>query len=99
MKKSKVARIIAGDAFETDSGHLVFLDGVDAPDIWSPGAEEAVAKLRAVLKEGQEVSLSFTDVGLGRFIAKVWAGGISINEEMEKFYPEKRPAQMSGFNR
>lgn len=95
----KVAKIIAGDAFETESGRLIFLYGVSAPEIWGPGAEEAADKLRAILKEGEEVSLSVTDAGRGQYVAKVWAGGRDINAEMQKFYPEKRPSWMPGFNR
>lgn len=91
-RKERVSRIIDGDTFETDRRkHPVRLANVDAPEHGQPGGRKATQDLRDLIG-GKEVSIDTRARDkYGRSVARVQAGGRSVNRAMrQKVGPKKR---------
>lgn len=83
-RKETVTKVIDGDTFETSSRkHPVRLANVNAPEKGQPGAAKATAELKKLI-QGQEVSIeTVARDKYGRSVAKVKAGGKSVNKSMK----------------
>ena len=82
-RKEKVTRIIDGDTFQTSSRkNSVRLANVDAPEIGKPGARKATNFLKNLINDKEVVIDTVARDKYGRSVAKVKAGGKSINKAM-----------------
>jgi endonuclease YncB( thermonuclease family) len=84
-RRERVTRVIDGDTFETASRkHPVRLAGVDAPEKGEPGYAQAKRALeQLVAGQTVEVDTQARDA-YGRSVARVKAGGRSVNRAMQK---------------
>jgi len=80
-----VTEVIDGDTFKVESGTVMRLEGVDAPEINSEGGQKTKRKLEElILNKIIEYEEQARD-DYGRLIVQVWVDGINVNEEMEDF--------------
>ena len=80
-----VTEVIDGDTFRVESGTVMRLEGVDAPEINSEGGQKTKRKLEElILNKIIEYEEQARD-DYGRLIVQVWVDGINVNEEMEDF--------------
>jgi len=83
---TKVARIIDGDTFETETGEKVRLIGINAPEITDIFGEEAKTYLAQMI-EGQTVDLVADHISndrdrYNRLLRYVVFNGVDINKKM-----------------
>ena len=83
-RKEKVTRVIDGDTFETDRRqNPVRLEKVDTPEKGEPGYQKAKNKLSELIM-GREVTVETKARDkYGRAVARVKAGGKSVNNAMK----------------
>ncbi len=83
-KREHVTRVIDGDTFETASRKRpVRLAGVDAPEKGQPGCAQAKRALEQLIG-GQTVEIeTVARDAYGRSVARVKAGGRSVNRAMQ----------------
>ncbi len=80
---AKVAKVLDGDTFETESGQRVCLADVNAPEAGKPRADKATAKLRELI-EGKNVRIEPIGTSYGRVVANVTVRGKSVNSTMRR---------------
>ena len=83
-RKEDVTKVIDGDTFETSSRKKpIRLANVDTPEKGEPGYMKAKQKLTNLIK-GKKVSIdTVARDSYGRSVAKVRAGGKSVNNAMK----------------
>ncbi len=81
---AKIAEVLDGDTFETESGKRVRLANVNAPEVGKPGADEATAKLRELV-DGKNARINPVGTSYGRVVADVTVDGKSVNDAMNTF--------------
>lgn len=89
----KVAEVIDGDTFRTETGSSVRLLGINAPEISDPGGDIAKHALAWMIM-GKELRMKRdrTDKDdYGRLLRYVFVGGVNVNAEMVRLgYAEVR---------
>lgn len=84
MPRGKVTRVPDGDTIKIKKGPWLRLDGVDAPEKWQFGFDEAKDALKEMVV-GKTVNYKevATDA-YGRPVAKVKVGNKSVNAAMKR---------------
>ena len=82
---NQVSNVIDGDTFQTNSGNVIRLANVNAPETNEVGGAAATAELRRLIG-GKSVLINQVAIGpYGRIIAEVSVDGISVNRAMNMF--------------
>ena len=80
-----VTEVIDGDTFKVESGTVMRLEGVDAPEINSEGGQKAKRKLEELILNKIIGYEEQARDDYGRLIVQVWVDGINVNDEMDDF--------------
>ncbi len=86
MTNELVTRVIDGDTFDTSSSEpRIRLANVDAPELGSPGGQEAKWALARLIEDKRVRIQTVAHDIYGRRVANVWVGQQSVNRLMQNY--------------
>ncbi len=85
METAVVENVLDGDTFRLNTGEIVRLAEVDAPEVGSPNYVKALERLKQLIEDKVILYDQRAIDTYGRIMADVWVGSLYVNDEMHRF--------------
>ena len=87
---AKVKDVLDGDTFITNSGEIIRLANVDAPETGRPYSRQATDHLKKLIEDKKVRIKEVATDNHGRTVADVSVAGKNVNRSMKSFLSRRR---------